>query len=219
MRSVLLTSVLFPALLLAPLALQAEEYDAECGIQNKRTGTGNSFLIQNPETPYQHQMNRLLRMEIRDLLETVAEVEKKRMQLVRIRDRKEPFHTVELDNETGVIRNGRKSNYQSQIYFVFNQGRLHCLRLESVVRPIYEPDKWTRKMIRVRFPGIESLELASERRNMNLLQEMENVNPKHQLKLLRMVINNIKTALYSMDMEIAGFYESRNKKNEWQLDL
>jgi hypothetical protein len=193
--------------------------DGQCGIVNKRQGTGESFLIPDPQNSYQRETNRLLRQEIEELKQAVSEIEIKRTQLEKIKRVRQTYQLIQLDNATGIVRNGRKSNYISRIHFTFKDNRLHCLMLESHTRPVYEPEKWTRKKIRLRFPGIESLELASQRRNMHLLQEMENVDPKHQLELLRRLVLNIKTALYSMDMEIAAYYENRNKKNQWQIDM
>ncbi len=210
---------LFVLFLSSITVLGAADEDPECKIENKREGSGTSFLIANPENDYQASLNQLLAQEVENLKAAVANVERKRMQLVKIQGTEQPIQVIELENSTGVWRNSQKVNYQAVLHLSYKNERLHCLILESTTRPIYEPEKWTHKIVRLRFPGIESLELASHRHNLNMLQNLENVDPGHQLELLRLIVRNLQTALYTMDMKIAAYYNLRNKKNEWQINM
>jgi hypothetical protein len=96
---------------------------------------------------------------------------------------------------------------------------MKCVVLDSFTRAVYNPQSWTRKIIRLYYPNVQTMELETKRHNYRMHGTLENASPEIQLRALRMTYLNLRTALYSMDMMIAAYYDLRNKKNEWQVNM
>lgn len=73
--------------------------------------------------------------------------------------------------------------------------------------------------MRIYYPSIQTIELETLRQNYQIVEELVNSSPEIQLKAFRKVFINLRTALYSMDMLIAAYYDRRNKKHDWQIGL
>src|SRR5690606_35877764 len=100
-----------------------------------------------------------------------------------------------------------------------NQGVIDCVVLDSFTRSVYNSGQGTRKIVRLYYPNIQTLELETLREHYKAKGSLELMSPEIQLKGLRLVFSNLRAALYSMDMLIAAYYDLREKQNDWQINL
>ncbi len=175
----------------------------------------------NPqEGQYRQEMERLLRLEINNVKSALEDVAAKHKELIRLYPEFEDYQEIVLEDVPGTWRDGIYVNSKKMIIFHYDDNKeLDCVVLDSVTRSIYGPNQWTRKLIRLYYPNIQTMELQTLRHNYSLEETLEKTSPEIQLRALRLIFLNLRTALYSMDMMIAAFYDLRNKKNDWQINL
>jgi len=175
----------------------------------------------NPqEKQYRQEVERLLKLEIENVQGAVSDLTTKHAQLIKLYPRLENYQEIILEDVPGAWRDGEYVSFKKVISMHFNDKHdLECVILDSMTRNIYVPDLWTRKIIRLYYPNVQTMELETKRQNYDLLETLENTSPEIQLKAMRLLFLNLRTALYSMDMMIAAYYDLRNKKNSWQINL
>lgn len=179
----------------------------------------------NPqEGQYRQEMERLLRIEIANVRRSLKDVSEKHKDLTRLYPEFSQYQEIVLEDVPGTWRDGVYVNSKRLIIFHYkgddpDKRELECVVLDSMTRSIYGANEWTRKIIRLYFPNIQTMELHTLRHNYVLGGTLDKTSPEVQLRALRLVFLNLRTALYSMDMMIAAFYDLRNKKNEWQINL
>jgi hypothetical protein len=175
----------------------------------------------NPqEGQYRREMERLLRLEIGNVKRAVDDVEKKHQELVRLYPEFESYQEIILEDNPGSWRDGIYVNSKKLIVFHYSADKkLECVVLDSVTRSVYNPNLWTRKIMRLYYPNVQTIELHTMRHNFEEGGTLEKTSPEIQLRAMRLVFNNLRTALYSMDMLIAAYYDRRNKRNDWQINL
>lgn len=187
-----------------------------------KPGELTAFSIGNnpQEGQYRREMERLLKVEISNVRNSVEEVQRKHTELVKLFPQLEGYQEIVLEDTPGAWRDGVFVNQKRllAIHYLGNS-RIKCVVLDSITRDVYNEGQWTRKVIRLYYPNIHTLEMESIRHNYQLTRTLETAAPEIQLKALRLVYNNLRTALYSMDMKIAAYYDLRNKTNEWQINL
>lgn len=187
-----------------------------------KPGELTAFSIGNnpQEGQYRREMERLLKVEISNVRNAVEDVQRKHTELVKLFPQLEGYQEIVLEDTPGAWRDGVYVNSQRLLAIHYQENsRIKCVVLDSITRDIYNEGQWTRKVIRLYYPNIHTLEMESVRHNYQLTRTLETAAPEIQLKALRLVYNNLRTALYSMDMKIAAYYDLRNKKNEWQINL
>lgn len=175
----------------------------------------------NPqEGQYRQEMERLLRIEMENVRKALADVASKHKELIRLYPEFENYQEIILEDVPGTWRDGIYVNSKKMIVFHYSeQKELDCVVLDSMTRSIYASNTWTRKLVRLYFPNIQTMELETLRHNYVEKGTLEKTSPEIQLRALRLIFLNLRTALYSMDMLIAAYYDLRNKKNEWQINL
>jgi hypothetical protein len=175
----------------------------------------------NPqEGQYRQEMERLLRIEISNVGRSLQDVHDKHKELIRLYPEFASYQEIILEDVPGTWRDGVYVNSKRLIIFHYDEEKdLDCVVLDSMTRNIYGANEWTRKLIRLYYPNIQTMELQTLRHNYVLEGTLEQTSPEVQLRALRLVFLNLRTALYSMDMMIAAYYDLRNKKNEWQINL
>jgi len=185
----------------------------------------------NPqEKQYREEMERLLTVEIENVKKAVADVESKHKRLIQLYPKLQYYNEIVLEDVPGAWREGEYVNSKkvlSLTYTISQDGvpHLNCLVMDSMTRNVYNPDQWTRKIMRLYYPNVQMVELETHRHNFQLPKlgqpaiTLEATSPEIQLRALRFIYLNLRTALYSMDMLIASYYDKRNRKNEWQINL
>lgn len=190
--------------------------------EGKKPGLlSNISLGNNPrEGQYRAEMERLLGIEISNVQKAVRDVERKHKELIVLYPQLKSYQEIALEDVPGAFRDGEYVNSKKLIVMHYNeQGVIDCVVLDSMTRSIYNPTQWTRKVIRLYYPNIQTLELETHRHNYKLRGSLESTSPEIQLKALRLVFSNLRAALYSMDMLIAAYYDLREKKSDWQINL
>ncbi len=190
--------------------------------EGKKPGLlSNISLGNNPrEGQYRAEMERLLGIEIGNVQRAVRDVEHKHKELIILYPQLKQYQEIILEDVPGAFRDGEYVNSKKLIVMHYNeQGVIDCVVLDSMTRSVYNPTQWTRKVIRLYYPNIQTLELETHRHNYQLRGSLETTSPEIQLKALRLVFNNLRAALYSMDMLIAAYYDLREKKSDWQINL
>ena len=198
-----------------------KEYD-RLKAEGKKPGLlSNISLGNNPrEGQYRAEMERLLGIEISNVQKAVRDVERKHKELIVLYPQLKAYQEIALEDVPGAYRDGEYVNSKKLIVMHYNdQGVIDCVVLDSMTRSIYNPTQWTRKVIRLYYPNIQTLELETSRHNYKLRGSLEATSPEIQLKALRLVFSNLRAALYSMDMLIAAYYDLREKKSDWQINL
>lgn len=180
----------------------------------------NSWGNNPQEGQYRQEMERLLRIEISNVRRSLKDVSDKHKDLIELYPEFSNYQEIVLEDVPGTWRDGVYVNSKRLIVFHYSpEGELDCVVLDSMTRSIYGANDWTRKIIRLYYPNIQTMELHTLRHNYVLGGTLDKTSPEVQLRALRLVFLNLRTALYSMDMMIAAFYDLRNKKNEWQINL
>jgi hypothetical protein len=196
--------------------------DQQAKAREFKPGELTAFSIGNnpQEGQYRREMECLLKIEIANVRNSVEDVQKKHTELVKLFPQLEGYQEIVLEDNPGAWRDGVYVNSRRVLAIHYEgQSKIKCVVLDSFTRGIYQSENWTRKVIRLYYPNIHTLEMESVRHNYQLNRTLETAAPEIQLKALRLVYNNLRTALYSMDMQIAAYYDLRNKKNEWQINL
>lgn len=185
----------------------------------------------NPqEKQYREEIERLLTIEIANVKKAVTDVEQKHKRLIQLYPRLKNYNEIVLEDVPGAWREGMYVNSKKVLSLTYAVGgdgvpKLTCLVMDSMTRNVYYPDQWTRKLMRLYYPNVQMVELETHRHNFRLPKPgapsitLEGTSPEIQLRALRLIYLNLRTALYSMDMLIAAYYDKRNRKNEWQINL
>ncbi|MEQ9363335.1 MAG: hypothetical protein RIF32_03775 [Leptospirales bacterium] len=178
----------------------------------------------NPqEGQYRLEMERLLRMEVDNVRKAIRNVEEKYGELMRAKPGPDRTHykEIKLEDKPGVWRDGLYVNSQKIIALHFRpeDQKLDCVVLDALVQSIYIEGQWTRKLMRMYNPHIQTVELHTLRRNFVKGGSLEKTAPEIQLQALRTFAEDLRSSLYRMDMEIAAHYNQRNKVNQWQLGM
>ncbi len=190
--------------------------------QEFKPGELTSYSIGNnpQEGQYRREMERLLKIEISNVRNAIEDVQKKHTELSKLFPQLEGYQEIVLEDTPGAWRDGVYVNSRRVLAIHYGaESKLSCVVLDSITRAVYNEGQWTRKLIRLYYPNIHTLEMESIRHNYTLTHTLETAAPEIQLRALRLIYNNLRTALYSMDMQIAAYYDLRNKKNEWQINL
>ena len=178
----------------------------------------------NPqESQYRSEVTRLLKLEIENVRKAVKDIEAKHKELINL-DRfsgLKNYQEIVLEDNPGSWRNGIFVNSKKVLAMHYGpNGELECLVLDSMERGVYNTSLWTRKVLKMYYPYIQTMELVTRKQHYNPDPEtLEKTAPEVQLQAFRLVFSNLRSALYSMDMMIAAYYDKRNKRNEWQIDL
>lgn len=175
----------------------------------------------NPqEGQYRAEMERLLTSELANVASAVADVEKKHAQLIELYPQLTKYQEIIIEDVPGVWRDNDFVSSKKLIVFHYNkEKKLDCVVLDSISRSIYQDNTWTRKLLRLYYPNVQSMEMETRRHNFEDRGTLDRTSPEVQLKALRLVFLQLRTALYSMDMMIAAYYDRRNKRNFWQIEL
>jgi hypothetical protein len=175
----------------------------------------------NPqEGEYRREVERLLKLEIQNVNNAVLDVVNKHKELIKLYPELKKYQEIVLEDNPGAWRDGLFVNSKKVLSLHYaDSGDLDCLVLDSMIRGVNKYELWTRKIIRLYYPSIQTLQLETRTHNLRMIESLENTSPEVQLKALRMVFQNLRSALYSMDMLIAAYYDRRNKRNEWQINL
>ncbi len=175
----------------------------------------------NPqEVEYWREIRRLLLIEIQNVKTAMGEVEKKHLALITLYPQLSRYHEIIIEDVPGAWGDGVFVNSKIILSLHYDdKQQMNCLVLDSMIRSVYNPDQYTRKLIRLYAQNVQALELETRRHNFRLMENLTNTAPEIQIKAMRLVYQNLRTALYSMDMMIAGYYQFKLKQNEWQINL
>lgn len=175
----------------------------------------------NPqEAEYRQEIIRLLKIEISNVDQAIKDLVNKHKELVKLYPELKEYQEIILEDNPGSWRDGLFVNSKKVLALHYNaNGDIDCVVLDSMIRGVDQYELWTRKIMRIYYPSIQTIELETLRQNFRLVESLENSSPEIQLKALRRVFINLRTALYSMDMMIAAYYDRRNKKHDWQIGL
>lgn len=195
---------------------KSESLTNEDGLILPESSWGN-----NPqEKEYREEVTRLLKLEIANVKKAVTDVAEKHERLIELYPQLKNYQEIVLEDNPGSWRDGVYVNSKKVLAMHYDeQGDMTCLVLDSMTRGVYQTAQWTRKVIRLHYPYVQTMEVYTERQNFNDQASLENTSPEVQLKAFRLVFSNLRTALYSMDMMIAAFYDRRRKIHEWQINL
>ena len=175
----------------------------------------------NPqEAEYRQEVIRLLKIEIANIDQAVKDIVEKHKELIKLYPELKEYQEIILEDNPGSWRDGIFVNSKKVLSIHYNaNNEVDCIVLDSMIRGVDKYDLWTRKIMRIYYPSIQTIELETLRQNFHIVEELVNSSPEIQLKAFRKVFINLRTALYSMDMLIAAYYDRRNKKHDWQIGL
>lgn len=175
----------------------------------------------NPqEKEYREEVTRLLKLEISNVKDAVTDVAEKHRQLIELYPKLKTYQEIVIEDNPGSWRDGVYVNSKKVLAMHYDdQGEMTCLVLDSMTRGVYQTAQWTRKIIKLHYPYVQTMEIYTERQNFKDDASLEHTSPEVQLKAFRLVFSNLRTALYSMDMMIAAFYDRNRKIHEWQINL
>ncbi|GIX42865.1 MAG: hypothetical protein KatS3mg129_2598 [Leptospiraceae bacterium] len=175
----------------------------------------------NPqEVEYREEIIRLLKIEIANVEQAIKDLVNKHKELIKLYPELKEYQEIILEDNPGSWRDGIFVNSKKVLALHYNSnGEIDCIVLDSMIRGVDQYEWWTRKIMRIYYPSIQTIQLETLRQNFRMLESLENSSPEIQLKALRKVFINLRTALYSMDMMIAAYYDRRNKKHDWQIGL
>ncbi len=192
----------------------------------KKTNTENLILPDiawgnNPqEAEYRQEVIRLLKLEISNVNQAIIDIVNKHKELIKLYPELKEYQEIILEDNPGSWRDGIYVNSKKVLAIHYtNDGNVDCVILDFMIRGVDQYELWTRKIMRIYYPSIQTIELETLRHNFRLEESLENSSPEIQLKALRRVFLNLRAALYSMDMLIAAYYDRRNKKHDWQIGL
>lgn len=200
----------------------------ECKQGNEYRKAGADELIlpaiswgNNPqEGEYRREIERLLKLEIQNVNSAILDVASKHKELIKLYPQLQKYQEIVLEDNPGAWRDGLLVNSKKVLSLHYTDtGEIDCVVLDSMIRGVNMYELWTRKIMRLYYPSIQTLELETLTHNLRIVEGLENTSPEVQLKALRLVFQNLRTALYSMDMLIAAYYDQRNKRNDWQINL
>lgn len=198
------------------------------GNQPKAADTGELIFYSttwgnNPqEGQYRQEMERLLSAEVQNVKGAILDVEGKFKEMVRVfpHYKDKTYKEIILEDKPGVWRDGVYVNILKVIGFHFNEDKsIDCVILDYQIRNIQIENQWTRKLMRLYYPNIQTVELLTIRHNYKMGGTLEKTAPEIQLRALRTYFADVRAAIYVMDMEIAAYYDQRNKVNSWQMGL
>ena len=154
----------------------------------------------NPrEGEYRKEMERLLRIEVSNVRRSLQDVAQKHKELVLLYPEFANYQEIVIEDVPGTYRDGVYVNSKKLIIFHYNEEKaLDCVVLDSMTRSIYGANEYTRKLIRLYYPNIQTMELETRRHNYVEKGTLERTSPEIQLRALRLVFLNLRTALYSM---------------------
>lgn len=175
----------------------------------------------NPqEGEYRREIERLLKLEIQNVNGAILDVVNKHKELIRLYPELKNYQEIVLEDNPGAWRESLFVNSKKVLSLHYgDNGEIQCIVLDSMTRGVNRTELWTRKIMRLYYPNVQSLQLETLTHNLRVTESLENTSPEVQLKAIRLVFLNLRTALYSMDMLIAGYYDRRNKRNDWQINL
>jgi len=175
----------------------------------------------NPqEAEYRQEIIRLLKLEIANVDQAIKDIVNKHKELIKLYPELKQYQEIILEDNPGSWRDGIFVNSKKVLALHYSvNGEIDCIVLDSMIRGVDQYEWWTRKIMRIYYPSIQTVELETLRQNFRLVESLENSSPEIQLRALRRVFLNLRTALYSMDMMIAAYYDRRNKKHDWQIGL
>ncbi len=175
----------------------------------------------NPqEAEYRQEVIRLLKLEISNVNQAIIDIVNKHKELIKLYPELKEYQEIILEDNPGSWRDGIYVNSKKVLAIHYTKdGNVDCVILDSMIRGVDQYELWTRKIMRIYYPSIQTIELETLRHNFRLEESLENSSPEIQLRALRRVFINLRTALYSMDMLIAAYYDRRNKKHDWQIGL
>jgi len=211
-----------------PELKKPEDSTRECNNAQEFRKAGADELIlpavswgNNPqEGEYRREIERLMKLEIQNVNGAILDVVGKHKELIKLYPQLKLYQEIILEDNPGAWREGVFVNSKKVLSLHYSEsGDLDCLVLDSMIRGVDRYEHWTRKIMRLYYPSIQTLQLETRTHNLKMLESLENTSPEVQLKALRFVFQNLRTALYSMDMLIAAYYDRRNKRNEWQINL
>jgi hypothetical protein len=184
-----------------------------------RTSWGN-----NPqEGQYREEMERLLRLEVDNVRTIIKDVENKHRELTRAKPSAAGrlYKELVLEDRPGVWRDGQYVNSRKilALHFRPEDRSIDCVVLDLYVQSIYVENQWTRKLLRLYNPHIQTVELQTIRHNYEQGGTLEKTDPEIQLKALRLIFADMRTAMYMLDLEIAAHYDYKNRIYQWQLGL
>lgn len=200
----------------------------ECKSHDKYKKTNAEDLIlpdiawgNNPqEAEYRQEVIRLLKLEISNVNQAIIDIVIKHKELIKLYPELKEYQEIILEDNPGSWRDGIYVNSKKVLAIHYTaDGNVDCVILDSMIRGVDKYELWTRKIMRIYYPSIQTIELETLRHNFRLEESLENSSPEIQLRALRRVFINLRTALYSMDMLIAAYYDRRNKKHDWQIGL
>ncbi len=175
----------------------------------------------NPqEAEYRSEIIRLLQIELNNVDLAIKDLVSKHKELIKLYPELERYQEIVLEDNPGSWRDGIFVNSKKVLAIHYgDDGGISCIVLDYMIRGVEHYDWWTRKIMRIYYPSIQTIQLETLRQNFKLEETLEVSSPEIQLKALRNVFINLRTALYSMDMLIAAYYDRRNKKHDWQINL
>lgn len=175
----------------------------------------------NPqEAEYRSEILRLLNIELNNVDLAIKDLVIKHKELIKLYPELEKYQEIVLEDNPGSWRDGIFVNSKKVLALHYeSNGEIDCIVLDYMIRGVEHYEWWTRKIMRIYYPSIQTIQLETLRQNFKLEESLELSSPEIQLKALRNVFINLRTALYSMDMLIAAYYDRRNKKHDWQINL
>lgn len=175
----------------------------------------------NPqEAEYRAEVMRLLQIELNNVDTAIKDIVNKHKELVKLYPEFQNYQEIVLEDNPGSWRDGIFVNSKKVLALHYgSNGEIECVVLDYMIRGVEHYEWWTRKIMRIYYPSIQTIQLETLRQNFRLEESLETSSPEIQLKALRNVFINLRTALYSMDMLIASYYDRRNKKHDWQINL
>ncbi|MFN3605027.1 MAG: hypothetical protein ACK4UJ_09985 [Leptonema sp. (in: bacteria)] len=175
----------------------------------------------NPqEAEYRSEIIRLLQIELNNVDIAIKDLVNKHKELVKLYPELEKYQEIILEDNPGSWRDGIFVNSKKVLGLHYDvNGEIDCVVIDYMIRGVDHYEWWTRKIMRIYYPSVQTVQLETLRQNFRLEESLENSSPEIQLKALRNVFINLRTALYSMDMLIAAYYDRRNKRHDWQINL
>ncbi len=199
----------------------------ECKAEEFRKSDVDNLILpeiawgNNPqEAEYRNEIIRLLKLEIRNVNIAIQDLKNKHKELIKLYPELKKYQEIILEDNPGSWRDGLFVNSKKVLSLHYREdGEIDCVVLDYMIRGVEQYEQWTRKIMRIYYPSIQTVQLETLRQNYKLDESLENASPEIQLKALRTVFLNLRSALYSMDMLIAAYYDRKNKRNDWQINL
>lgn len=169
---------------------------------------------------YHEALEKLLKDDVENLKLLTQELAEKRKLLAKLTHLKGNYHEIQIENLAGYWYQGRFQSLSKILSFTFTDaGDIDCIVLDRNDREIDYPENWTRKVVRIRYPDLNTIEIETHKENYDSLVYLGGMDVEIRRKAISLLYMALKNAGYTMDIQIAAARSRADNNAEWKVDI